>query len=107
MLSPFDIVPKLCTSHLIDEIDESLSLFSPKIPCGSDPGWGVHKRPDVRNGLGRGHTFHLKAVEEDGRWRRGAGLVWAEACLRRVFGYFHRSSFETGRDAEGSATFLK
>ena len=32
------VVLGLSTAYLIDEVDESLSLFPPKIPCGGNPG---------------------------------------------------------------------
>ena len=39
MLSSSDIIVlELYTTDLINEIDESLSLFAPKVPRSSDPG---------------------------------------------------------------------
>ena len=39
MLSSSDLIMlELRTTHPVDEVDESLSLFAPKVPCSSDPG---------------------------------------------------------------------
>ena len=39
MLSSSDLIMlELCTTYPVDEVDESLSLFAPKVPCSGDPG---------------------------------------------------------------------
>ena len=39
MLSSSDtVLPRPWTTYLVNEVDESLSLFAPKIPRGGDPG---------------------------------------------------------------------
>ena len=34
-------------TYLIDEFDEPLSHFAPKVSCNSDPGWGMYEGPNV------------------------------------------------------------
>ena len=92
MLSSFNTVTlKPCTNYLIDEVDESLSLFAPKVPCGGDPGRRMHKGPNIRDGFCHRHICHTEAIVEDGYWwRQGGdygrvGSLWAEDCPRRIF----------------------
>ena len=102
---------QLCTTYLINEVNESLSLLSAKVPCGSDPGRRMYEGSDVRNRLDR-DTRHTEVIVADDyrRWGqgvgyRGVGLLWVGA-RPRIFDRFHRSSFGPGKRGDGGQTVL-
>ena len=58
---------KLDGTYLINGIDETLSLFAPKIPRGSDTGRGMHEGVDDRDGLGGRDLCHMGVIIGCGR----------------------------------------
>ena len=53
------------TAHPINEVDDSLGIFSPEASCSRNPARGMDQRSNFQGGLGHGRIRNMEVIVED------------------------------------------
>jgi len=55
-------ISKVSIAYLVDEFDDFLGLFTPKVSGDGDPVWAMYQGSNVRDGLDYGHIPRVEAL---------------------------------------------